>query len=89
MERIGSVTTASTSTVCPVSRFISARKPPDALAGDLVPGSVEDRGLAFEDDDQRVTRVADPEQELSPPRSRALLTHRSEGLKLPRRKGWG
>jgi hypothetical protein len=54
-----------------------------ALAGDLVPGPVEDRRLALEDDDERIARVTDPEQELSL-RGRALLAPRRESLKLPR-----
>ena len=59
-----------------------------ALAGDLVSGTVEDRRLALEDDDERVTRVADPEQELSLC-GRALLTHRRERLKAAPERGWG
>ena len=59
-----------------------------ALAGDLVSGPVEDRRLALEDDDERIARVADPEQELSLG-GRALLTHRREGLEAAPERGWG
>jgi hypothetical protein len=40
------------------------------VADDLVPGGVEDRGLAFDDRDERVGRIADLEQllaDLRPP----------------------
>jgi hypothetical protein len=59
-----------------------AEEAPRALAGDLVSGPVEDRRLALEDDDERIARVTDPEQELSL-RGRALLAPRRESLKLP------
>src|SRR5204863_874188 len=58
-----------------------AEEAPRALSRDLVPGPVEDRRLALEDDDERVARVTDPEQELSL-RGRALLAQRRESLKL-------
>src|SRR5215212_287065 len=52
-----------------------------ALPGDLVSGSVQDRRLALEDDDERVARVADAEQELSLCCC-ALLAARREHLPL-------
>ena len=58
---------------------------PRALAGDLVSGPVEDCRLALEDDDERVARVADPEQELSL-RGRALLAHAPRGPEVPGRE---
>src|SRR6185295_11868342 len=63
------------------------------LAHDLVSGRVQDRRLAFEDDDQRIARITDPEQEL-PLGGRVLLAVGRKGPELPfgegraERAGW-
>ena len=53
------------------------------MAGDLGAGPVQDRRLALEDGDERVARVADPEQVLALG-GRALLAAGPEDLELPR-----
>ena len=54
------------------------------MARDLLPGTVENRRLALEDDDERVGRVTDPEEELALG-GRSLLAPLRQGLQLP----WG
>ena len=53
---------------------------------DLVPGRVQDRGLALENRDERIARVADPEQHVTD-RGAALLAVRGQRCKLRRRQG--
>ena len=51
------------------------------MADDLVAGGIEDRDLALEDRDERIARVADPEEHVAD-LGRALLAELGEERQL-------
>ena len=58
-----------------------------AVAGDLVAGRVDDRGLALEDGDERIGAIADAEEHVAHICG-PLFTERRERGELRRGEGW-